>query len=154
MKRVQFSLPLPKWHEWLIYGSVGLLTLTGLAWLLLDKFGKVEGEFGPEKNPALPWLLSSHGVLAYLFVIAAAMLVPVHIRLGWNARRNRWSGLGIVALGVFLALTGLLLYYASAEGLRQLGSTLHWLIGLLLPILLIMHLVRGKGSRPALRRRG
>jgi hypothetical protein len=154
MKRVHFSLALPKWHEWLVYLSVGLLTLSGIAWLLVDKWGKVEGEFGPEQNPALPWLLASHGVLAYLFLVVAAMLVPVHIRLGWNAERNRRSGLAIVGLGLFLALTGLLLYYASAEGLRGLASSLHWIVGLGLPALLIVHLVRGKGSRPKPKKHG
>lgn len=153
MKRIHFSLALPKWHEWLVYLSVGLLTLTGVAWLLLDRFGKVEGEFGPEQNPALPWLLAGHGVVAYLFLVVAAMLVPVHIRLGWNAFRNRVSGLFIVTTGLFLALTGLLLYYASAEGLRGATSSLHWIIGLGLPIALVVHVVRGKGSQPPKRRR-
>lgn len=148
MKRIHFALPLPKWHEWLVHATVGLLTATGLAWLLLDRFGTVEGEFGPEQSPALPWLLSGHGVLAYAFLVAAAMLVPVHMRLGWNARRNRSSGLSLVAIGLFLTVTGLLLYYASAEALRSLASTLHWVAGLLLPALLVLHLVRGKRSRP------
>lgn len=148
MKRVHFSLALPKWHEWLVYLSVALLTLTGVGWLLLDKFGKVSGEFGPEQNPALPWLLTSHGVLAYAFLVIAAMLIPVHMRLGWNAGRNRYSGLGLVAIGLFLALSGLVLYYASAEGLRGLASTLHWVVGLGLPLLLVIHFVRGKRDRP------
>lgn len=153
MKRIHFSLALPKWHEWLVYISVALLTLTGLAWLLLDTFGKVEGAFGPEQSPALPWLLSSHGVLAYVFLVAAAMLVPVHMRLGWNALRNRLSGLALVGTGLFLALSGLLLYYASSEGLRGASSTLHWIVGIALPVALVIHVVRGRASRPHTRHR-
>ena len=146
MKRIHFSLALPKWHEWLVYLSVGLLTVTGLVWLWLDKFGKVEGEFGLEQNPALPWLLSAHGVLAYAFLVVAAILVPVHMRLGWNALRNRVSGLTLVAIGLFLAATGLLLYYATAEGLRGASSTIHWVVGLALPVLLAIHVIRGRRS--------
>ena len=149
MKRIHFSLDLPKWHEWLIYVTVGLLTLTGIAWLLLDNFGKVEGEFGPEQNPALPWLLLGHGVFAYIFLVVAAMLLPVHVRLGWNAVRNRKSGLTLLIVSAFLALTALVLYYASAEGFRGLSSTLHWIVGIGFSLLLIVHVVRGKGSRPA-----
>jgi hypothetical protein len=149
VKRIHFSLALPKWHEWLVYLSIGLLTATGLVWLWLDKFGKVEGEFGPEQNPALPWLLSTHGVLAYAFLIVAAMLVPVHMRLGWNALRNRVSGLTLVAIGLFLAATGLLLYYATAEGLRGASSTIHWVVGLALPVLLAIHVIRGRRSAQA-----
>ena len=147
MKRAHFSLALPKWHEWLVYVSVALLTLTGAAWLLLDRFGKVEGEFGPERHPALPWLLAGHGVLAYAFLIIAAMLVPVHMRLGWRTARNRRSGLALVLAGLFLAATALLLYYASAEGLRSLTSLLHWSVGTTLPLLLILHVARGKAAR-------
>ena len=146
MKRVHFSLALAKWHEWLVYLSVGLLTATGLAWLWLDRFGKVQGDFGPEQNPALPWLLLLHGVIAYAFLVIAAMLVPVHMRLGWNALRNRVSGLALVAIGLFLAATGLLLYYATAEGLRGLSSTVHWVIGIVLPVLIAVHVVRGRRS--------
>ena len=149
MKRIYFSLDLPRWHEWLIYLTVGLLTLTGLAWLLLDNFGKVEGEFGPEQNPALPWLLLGHGVLAYIFLVVAAMLLPVHVRLGWNAARNRKSGLTLLIAGAFLALTALVLYYASTEGFRGLSSMLHWVVGIGFPLLLIVHVIRGKGSRTA-----
>lgn len=148
MKRIHFSLALPKWHEWLVYVSIGLLTLTGLAWLYLDRFGKVEGVFGPEQNPALPWLLLVHGTIAYAFLAIAAMLVPVHMRLGWNALRNRWSGLTLLGIGLFLAVTGLLLYYASAERLRGASSTAHWIIGIGLPVVLVIHVLRGKSSQP------
>lgn len=148
MKRIHFSLALPKWHEWLVYVSIGLLTLTGLAWLYFDRFGKVEGVFGPEQNPALPWLLLVHGTIAYAFLATAAMLVPVHMRLGWNALRNRWSGLTLLGIGLFLAVTGLLLYYASAERLRGASSTAHWIIGIGLPVVLVIHVLRGKSSQP------
>lgn len=148
MKRVHFSLSLPKWHEWLVYLASGLLTLTGAAWLLLDRFGKVHGEFGPEQSPALPWLLMAHGVIAYAFLVVAAMLLPVHVRLGWNAGRNRKSGLILVSVALFLAITGLGLYYLSAEALRALSSTGHWVIGVALPIGLIVHVLRGKRGRP------
>ncbi|HWI77300.1 MAG TPA: hypothetical protein VNS53_09500 [Sphingomicrobium sp.] len=148
MKRIHFSLVLPKWQEWLVYATVALLTLTGIAWLLLDRFGRVEGEFGPEQNPALPWLLSGHGVLAYTFLVVASMLLPVHTRLGWNAERNRKSGLLLLSTGAFLAASGLGLYYLSAEALRALTATAHWLIGVGLPVVLLVHVVRGKREGP------
>lgn len=147
-RRLQFKLALTKWHEWLIYATTAVLLLTGVGWLLLERFGQVEGEFGAEPSSALPWLLMVHGAAAYAFVILSAMLVPVHMRLGWNASRNRPSGLLMVGISLFLALSGLALYYSSAERLRSLSSTSHWLVGLALPLLLVIHLVRGKGSRP------
>lgn len=148
MKRPSFNLRLPAWHEWLIYGTTAVLLISGIGWLLLDRFAKVQGEFGPEPNPALPWLLMVHGIVAYAFVIVAAMLTPVHMRLGWSSRRNRPSGLVLVGVSLFLALTGLALYYSTAEALRSWFSLLHWVAGIVVPAALVIHLLRGKGSRP------
>lgn len=148
MKRPQFSIRLPRWHEWLIYAATAVLFVTGAAWLLLDRFGKVQGEFGPEPNHALPWMLLIHGTVAYTFVIVAAMLVPVHMRLGWKSGRNRPSGLLLIGISLLLLFSGLALYYSTGEALRAAIGVLHWIIGLALPIPIIIHLVRGKGSRP------
>lgn len=148
MKRIQFALALPKWHEWLVYLTVTVLTATGAGWLLLDRFGKVEGEFGPEQNPALPSLLLAHGVFAYIFLVVAAMLVPVHVRLGWNVRRNRKSGLLLLSTGVILAVSALGLYYLSNDAVRALTSMAHWVVGLGFPVALTVHALRGKRDRP------
>ena len=43
---------LPSWQEWAVYVSLGLLAASGLAWLLLDQWVRVAGEFGPEPHPA------------------------------------------------------------------------------------------------------
>lgn len=153
MKRPQFSVRLPRWHERLIYAATALLVGTGVAWLLLDRFGSVQGEFGPEPSPALPWMLLMHGTAAYAFTVIAAMLVPVHMRLGWKSGRNRPSGLLLVGVSLFLLLTGLALYYTTADSLRSAASLAHWAIGLGTPILILVHLVRGKGSRPKGRQR-
>lgn len=144
----QVKFALPKWHEWLVYGSLGLLFLTGLAWLLLGRFGKVEGAFGLEPNPALPWLLTVHGIVAYAFLIVLGMLVPVHMVRGWSAGHNRRSGLTIVSAVLVLAASGLVLYYSSAEALRGNASTAHWLLGLIFPLILVVHIVQGRRTWP------
>jgi len=147
-RRPEFKLSLPKWHEWSIYVCTAVLVLTGVAWLIAGSFGAVQGEFGQEPNPSLPWLLMVHGIGAYAFAILAAMLVPVHIRLGWRASRNRLSGIAMVSVSLFLATSGLALYYSTGEGFRSAVSLAHWVVGLGLALLLAVHIMRGKGSRP------
>lgn len=153
MKRPTFNLRLAAWHEWVIYLVTAILVISGSAWLLLDQFGKRQGEFGPEPHAALPWLLLAHGSAAYVFVCAAAMLIPVHMRLGWYSRRNKPSGMYLVGTSLLLVGTGLALYYATSDGLRALASTSHWIIGLTLPIAMVIHLVRGKRSRASTTKR-
>jgi hypothetical protein len=144
MSKPQSSGKLPWGHELAAYFSLGLLALTGIAWLVLDKWVRVEGAFGPEHHPAQAWALILHGVLAYAFLIVAGMLAPVHMRLGWSAGRNRGTGIALATISLVLAVTGLLLYYAAAERLRSGASLVHWSVGLGGTVIFLLHALRGR----------
>jgi hypothetical protein len=135
---------LPRWQEWSVYVSFGLLVGTGVAWLLLDWFVRVAGDFGPEHHPAERWTLIAHGVAAYAFLIVAGAMVPVHITLGWNTGRNLKSGLTLASTCLLLAITALGLYYLGAEIARHCVSIVHWGVGLLAAPLLLIHALRGR----------
>ena len=139
---------LPRWHEWSIYLTFGVLFATGIAWLVLDRWVRIGGEFGPEHHPAEHVMLIVHGIAAYALLLVAGALIPVHIKLGWSIRRNLKSGIAVGTALVVLSLTALGLYYLSGEGLRGLASVSHWVIGIAgLPVLLI-HVIRGRGAIP------
>jgi hypothetical protein len=135
---------LPRWQEWSVYTTFGLLIATGVAWLLLDPFVRVAGDFGPEHHPAERWMLVSHGVVAYAFLIVAGAMIPVHIILGWNTRRNLNSGLTLAGTCLLLAVTALGLYYLGDEISRHWVSVVHWSVGLLAAPLLLIHALRGR----------
>ena len=140
---------LPRWHEWSIYVSFGLLVVTGIAWLVLDRWVRVEGEFGPEHHPAEHIMLIAHGVAAYAALIAVGALIPVHIRAGWSIGRNLVSGATVAGALLLMSVTALGLYYLSAEGLRSLASLAHWLVGIAAVPLLVIHVVNGRrGASP------
>lgn len=138
---------LPRWQEWSVYVSFGLLLATGIAWLVLDNFVQVAGEFGPEHHPAERITLLVHGVVAYGFLVIAGSMLPVHITLGWNTKRNRNSGILFVATLLLLAATALGLYYVGNDGLRSKVSLIHWLLGLAAVPLILIHAVRGRASK-------
>lgn len=136
---------LARWHEWSIYLLFGALLISGLGWLVLDKWVRVAGEFGPEHHPAQHELIIVHGIVAYLFLLAAGALVPVHVKGGWAMGRNRVSGVTLaIALGV-AALTALGLYYIGGDEARSWSSLVHWVIGLVAFPALAIHVVRGLG---------
>ena len=135
---------LPRWHEWAIYIAFGLLLLTGIAWLVLDQWVRVAGEFGPEHHPAEHAALIVHGIAAYLFLLAAGALVPVHVKLGWSIGRNKVSGVTLAGLLGLLALSALGLYYLGGEDARGLASIAHWTTGLVALPALIVHALRGR----------
>jgi hypothetical protein len=138
---------LPRWQEWSVYVSLGLLIATGIAWLLFDSFVHVNGEFGPEPHPAEHWILIIHGAVAYGFLIIAGTMIPMHITLGWNTKRNFNSGLTLAGTCLMLAVTALGLYYVGDELSRHWVSITHWVVGLIVVPALLVHALKGRSGR-------
>ena len=138
---------LPRWQEWSVYVSFGLLVASGVAWLLLESFVRVAGEFGPEHHPAEHWALIAHGVAAYGFLIIGGAMIPVHITLGWNTRRNLKAGVTLAGTCLILAVTALGLYYLGDEISRHWVSIVHWSIGLFAVPALLIHAIVGRSGR-------
>lgn len=136
----------PRLQTWL-YGTFAVLFASGLAWWLLHRFGRTEGDSDLQSSPLEPWLLKLHGAAAMVSLIVLGTLIPLHMRRGWRARRNRGSGGGMVALCLGLILTGYALYYAGGEGFRALASTVHITLGLAFPTAIVWHIVRGRRTR-------
>ena len=134
---------LPSWHEWSIYGALGALLITGLAWLVFDKWIRVAGEFGPEHHPAEHILIILHGIAAYAFLIVAGALIPVHVKVGWSTARNRISGIALASILIFLALTALGLYYIGGDTPRDWSSLAHWTVGIVAIPAFLIHMIRG-----------
>lgn len=146
MTRKQRSRPtrLPKWQEIAVYLSLGALILTGLAWLGLDQWVRVDGEFGPEQHPAEHGALIVHGIAAYEFLIVAGAMIPVHVKLGWSLGRNKASGLSLGIGCIIAAITALGLYYLGGDRSRSAVSLVHWLVGLIIIPALVIHAIRGR----------
>lgn len=134
---------LASWQMHLICWSGGVLWATGICWLLLHYCFRLKGEFGPQANPAEPWMLRLHGLAMVASLLGLGSLLVSHVRKGWHYRHQRLVG-GLLAgvLGV-LILTGYLLYYVGDEGVRDWISASHWVLRTGLPILFIVHFLRG-----------
>jgi hypothetical protein len=91
-------------------------------------------------------LMQVHGAFAFLSMMVLGMLVPQHIRFGWNAWRNRWSGGAMVGIATVLVLTGYALYYAD-EQLRDWSKWIHLGIGLLAIAAMPLHVWLGRHKR-------
>lgn len=95
-------------------------------------------------HPAEPWSMKIHGGLAMLFLIVTGSLATIHIQSGWRRKKNRVSAVALIAFIGTLVLSGYLLYYASGESLRSWTSIFHWVLGLALPMILVMHIYMGR----------
>lgn len=136
---------LSRTHELWVYGSGGVLALSGIGWLLCHYLLRAAG---PGPQPLEVWWLRLHGAALLAFLVVAGTLLPVHVVYGWRQRMNRGTGIPVLAMVAVLILTGYGLYYLVDEDWRAWTSIVHWAIGLLATALLGLHALRGKqGSR-------
>lgn len=123
-----------------VHGMAAALVATGLGWWLLGRCASTENPFGPpEPHPAMPWLLAAHGTLAMLALLLGGVVMVRHIGPAWATGRRRPTGLALAGCTLALLATAPLLYYAGAEPLRAAASTLHLVMGVAFPALLLAH---------------
>jgi hypothetical protein len=82
-----------------------------------------------------------------VFLILLGTLLPIHIRRGWNIKKNRLTGAVFVALNGVLILSGYALYYFGGEATRSLISAVHWVPGVASPAVLAWHVWQGRRLR-------
>jgi len=131
-----------------IYLTGALLWVSGIAWLISHYFLQVAGEFADAPGPSEPWWLRLHGAAVLGFLMAFGALLPQHVVPGWRQRRNRRSGVTMLSIVGVLALSGYGLYYAGDERIRPWISATHWLIGLAASVVLALHVILGRRTRP------
>src|SRR6266403_5377024 len=139
------SIRLKRLQKYSLYAVLALLFLSGVAWAYWNYLWST-GDF---ETSGKVWAMKIHGAAAIAVLVLIGMLLSVHVRFAWRARRNRANG--SVFLGAFavLTITGYGLYYAGGEMLREWTSWIHLALGLALPILLLVHIFLGRRTRPA-----
>lgn len=147
--RHHVNLRLERWHRRCIYVSVAALLASGAVWLLARYFLRVPGQFGETVHPLEPWAMKFHGASAMLILFFLGSLMNAHIRRALKARRNLASGWAMIATFALLAASGFGLYYIASEGDRPLWSSVHWVAGLALGALVLLHIALGRRGRPA-----
>lgn len=138
---------LPFWRldppfRFTVYVAFAVLFASGAAWLVADRMKESsEGEIWQE---SAAYLLMLHGGTAMLILMLLGALVPVHIERAWRARKNRATGIVMVAFNAVLIVTALGLYYLASEALRPCASDIHIAFGLSLPLLFLAHVQIGR----------
>ena len=136
MQRSTFRLNRP--FKAVVYLSFGVLLVTGAWWM----YG--QARLDDAYWVTLPRLLMKiHGAAAMVSLVVLGALA-MHIRRGWKADKNRLSGVLLIAVNVFLIVSGYGLYYAGGEALREWLSRWHAWIGLVSGVLLPAHVLAGR----------
>ena len=131
-------------HKRTLYGIVLALWASGALWLLFHYFLRVAGEFGETAHPLENWWLRLHGLMAFAALVAIGSVLPIHARRAWQLNKNRRSGLMMKLYLLWLALTGYALYYFLSESNEAWLPWTHWIAGLALPLLGVLHIRIGR----------
>ena len=137
-EKIRLAMP----HRRSLYLVIFLLWFSGLLWLILRGFSGAP-QPGQACEQWSPVLMEIHGGVAFIFLWFLGSLL-VHMRRGLFLKRNRFSGLSMLSVVLFLTFTGWGLYYFGDENLRRLTSLAHWIVGLGLPFLLTLHILWGR----------
>lgn len=146
IKRIIDSRLGPQHRLWLTI-SFSLLFLSGALWLVFHYFFSVKTDFGEGPHPLQQWWLKLHGLTAMAALVIFGSLLLGHIRRAWQHHQNRISGSSMVALMMWLTLTGYALYYFGGEESRPIISAAHCIIGIAALPLLVLHIASGRRSR-------
>lgn len=146
---IRFAAPYKKF----LYSVFSLLWLSGALWLLFHYFMRVPGEFGITPHPAEIWWLRLHGMMVFAVLIALGSVLSNHARRAWQLKKNRFSGLLIKVLLLWLAITGYALYYFASESNENWLPVLHWGAGISVPLMLASHIRMGRKRGNVLARR-
>ena len=140
------SIQLKRLQRYSLYAVLSLLFLSGLAWAYWNYLIGSPGDF---EASAKAWAMKIHGAAAMGILVLIGMLLSAHVRFAWRARRNRANGSVFLSAFAVLTITGYGLYYAGGERLRAWTSWIHLAVGLALPILLLVHILLGRRTRPS-----
>lgn len=130
-----------------VYGAFFGALATGVAWYCFNRWGQLEGDFGPELHPLQSTMLKIHGATAMWCVATLGYLIARHIPSGRRQKRNRFTGYITLAWIAAIVITGWMLYYADSS-LREDAAAIHWWLGVGIGGVLIIHVIAGLRTRP------
>lgn len=128
---------LPRWQRLSTYAILLGCALSGVLFFMAHDADLNVTGLAPQS------LLMWHGISAQGALLATGAVMPAHIRLAWNAQRNRTTGVLLCSLLGVLMASGLWLYYGS-EDLRDAAVWSHWIFGGVGLMLFPLHVVWGQ----------
>ena len=131
-------------HKRWFYSVSTLLFLSGAAWMLFSRMAERNERRADFLLLMKTWSLKLHGAAAMAFLVALGILIPVHMKRAWHARRNRVNGACFVTAVGLLVVTGYGLYYFGNEQWRSAASWIHLILGFAAPVLLAWHIWLGR----------
>lgn len=127
-----------------MYVCLLVLLISGILWLIFNNFVRIDGDFGPQHHPVEPWFLKIHSIAMFGYVFILGTLWPIHMKLGLKMenKKNKITGLILLITSIILVITGYGLFYVGSDLFRSIISITHWIIGIGLGVVFLIHSVK------------
>ena len=137
---------MPRAQRAAVYLIVGVLWISGCAWLWLDQFAAQRGPFGNTPHPLEPPLLLAHGVAAVASLYLFGWIGARHALRWWVGGRRRLSGASLACVLVVLILTGFALFFLTSDAWQRYSAGAHDVLGIAVTVFAIQHWCFGRVS--------
>lgn len=134
---MKVSIRLPKFHRTFLYVIWSVLSITGLYFVYTQDWKMYDPTIWTT------YTLKLHGISASLMLILIGSLIPIHIQLSLETKRNLKSGIPMLITMFILAFSGIALYY-SGESWMATAKMLHIWMGIFVIIFLPIHIIIGR----------
>jgi hypothetical protein len=146
---VQHRRRMPRAQRAAVYLIVGVLWISGCAWLCLDQFAAQRVPFGNAPHPLEPPLLLIHGVVSVASLYLFGWIGARHALRWWAGDLRRWSGGVLAAVLALLILSGFALFFLSSDAWQRYAAAAHDVLGVALTLFAVQHWFFGKRSTRA-----
>ncbi len=146
---MQYRRRMPRGQRAAVYLSVGVLWISGCAWLYLDQFAAQRGPFGSTPHPLEPPLLLMHGVAAVASLYLFGWIGARHALRWWVGGLRRMSGGTLAAVVALLILTGFALFFLSSDAWQRYAAGAHDVLGIAVTLFAIQHWFFGRRTTRA-----
>lgn len=135
-------------EAWFFHGANALVAVTGIAFAITAYFVEPEDPYALVNHPMQPTFQHAHVLLAPLLVFALGLVWQRHAwaRTRSGAKARRWSGLGLVALFVPMALSGYALQVSVEENWRAGWVAVHLATSGLWVVAALLHVLRRRSA--------
>ena len=138
---------IPKKYRYFFYFFLCLCVISGSCFWLLQNFGMVEGDFGPESHFLQYPMLQVHGFSAFMMLMSLGSIFSSHVTKTWSIDKAKKSGISLMSFFIFSTVSAYSLYYLVGEDCHSLLGNSHAIVGLSLPILLVIHVKVARKTR-------
>ena len=140
---------MPRGQRAAVYLIVGVLWISGFAWLCLDQFAAQPGPFGSIRHPLQPPLLLAHGVVAVASLYLFGWIGARHALRWWVGGLRRMRGGTLASILALLILTGFALFFLSSDAWQRYTAAVHDVLGIAVTLFAIQHWFFGRRSARA-----